>query len=1242
MIEGDKRGERWSDEISLVLFPSVLGLVFLVLCAPFLLYLIFVARRVWRPAAAARGGHEGCDRSPRLWRPGGVQIVWVVDPQMATRQNKKRKGRGNAPPRERTVTTLTDGPEGSFQPSPQLPDIEEPTSAALLSPPFSVSSPLTAGPSPALSASPYLSSFSAPFSYSFNMPPVAAPPFQPQRASPQFFPPPPQPIPQSVPAQQPALSGQSDLEILERLKETIKNNQHAIFRPIPRPDALLSVYLGPKTTASYHVPPHPEQVPTDVSPPGLTLPPPDSAKASNDTSATASLNQFISRASQIPHNDARGSARRASVSESPKNNTTQSGKRSVNQLDSSPSFPGKTTTLVDKHDSINSSPPMTPGPQKLVQTNGTRSSPGKGVRSEDAQSSVVTGEPFSTKLSSAGKEDSRARDVSRAPRSSFEDRQQRPDPDRSGRSVVQSPRMSNTGVSGATTGNGPRSSPKDQSVQDRDRERERDKERESDRDRGRPLPPRDEPNRFRDDRRNDDRPRDNRRASPDTRRYESRYPPRRHDSKASDSSFTSPRLVGKSPPQPRPTRNLGEERAIVRPPLDATASRPPPPEERRIPADSTVDDRGARPLIDDRRGAGPLVSASDRQTRNNDDRRLLPPPPVDRLSRSEDRRPLPAPAPDRSVSDDRRRPLSPTLSDRLGRPVDDRRGPAPPSPALSTSRSARPVDDRRPAPPAGERHVPAPSGDDRRPAAPATTERAARPAPEDRRTVPLEERISRAPVSALPDSVLVRPAFEERGTRTADEKHARSPVPLEDRISRAPSLQERLSHPPVKPDDRPVPRLEERLSRPANAPPSLEERLSTPAIPDGRPTHSHSDDRPPRPVAPIERSVPRPADERSVLTEPARVPPPVERSAPRVEERVFTPAERYTRPATPVGSDRGHAAPAPTCPYLREFRPAVETRDRPDTRLSYPAPAGPEPDRYASERRPAPTPASAPELMDVDTVHPRERVVERRMSYRRPSPPLVDSYPSRDRAWVPAGEAYREPEPTRRAVADHAYTRDWREGERPYGDDWNERTWDRSREYDRDARFVERDAVPPAWETREERERRAAYPEVPPTSTRVYERTLGSRLSDPYPDDRAYLDRGRFVESAPTYSRIRPRSPSPIRRAPGSDDLRPPVKRAREDPYAPAPYYADEPPRGGPVDYPPRMRSPPPPPSGAYYDDPRYPPSPGTREREYLDSRDPGYPPYDRRTDPGGRMPLPRSPPPYSRASAYGREDRRY
>jgi hypothetical protein len=50
-------------------------------------------------------------------------------------------------------------------------------------------------------------------------------------------------------APDPALPrGQGDLEALERLKETIKNNQHEIFRATPRLDALASLYQGPLRT----------------------------------------------------------------------------------------------------------------------------------------------------------------------------------------------------------------------------------------------------------------------------------------------------------------------------------------------------------------------------------------------------------------------------------------------------------------------------------------------------------------------------------------------------------------------------------------------------------------------------------------------------------------------------------------------------------------------------------------------------------------------------------------------------------------------------------------------------------------------------------------------------------------------------------------------------------------------------------------------------------------------------------
>ena len=55
-------------------------------------------------------------------------------------------------------------------------------------------------------------------------------------------------------------SGQKDLEILEKLKDTIINNQHECFRSVPQPAALAKIYMGNIRISP--VPPHPEQLPT--------------------------------------------------------------------------------------------------------------------------------------------------------------------------------------------------------------------------------------------------------------------------------------------------------------------------------------------------------------------------------------------------------------------------------------------------------------------------------------------------------------------------------------------------------------------------------------------------------------------------------------------------------------------------------------------------------------------------------------------------------------------------------------------------------------------------------------------------------------------------------------------------------------------------------------------------------------------------------------------------------------------
>lgn len=122
----------------------------------------------------------------------------------------------------------------------------------ITSSPFSVASS-SAGPPSTISPSFSMSSGFPGFSYGYVPGTVIPPATFSQSAQPAHF-----YSAQSLPP------GQSDLEILERLKETIKNNQHELFAPIPRPTALASVYLGPHSVS--HVPPHPEQIPHDYPP----------------------------------------------------------------------------------------------------------------------------------------------------------------------------------------------------------------------------------------------------------------------------------------------------------------------------------------------------------------------------------------------------------------------------------------------------------------------------------------------------------------------------------------------------------------------------------------------------------------------------------------------------------------------------------------------------------------------------------------------------------------------------------------------------------------------------------------------------------------------------------------------------------------------------------------------------------------------------------------------------------------
>lgn len=166
---------------------------------------------------------------------------------MSTRQNKKRKSRANVINRERTVTTLTEGSEGSFMAADE-------THASLMSHPFSVASAVqdTTNISPGfpIASTPGFSPFPYPYMQSMTGGNPAAM-FNQTQPTTHYF-----------PTAQPLPPGQNDLEILERLKETIKAGQHEFFRPVPRPEFLASVYLGPHPVPQ--VPPHAEQDPRTI------------------------------------------------------------------------------------------------------------------------------------------------------------------------------------------------------------------------------------------------------------------------------------------------------------------------------------------------------------------------------------------------------------------------------------------------------------------------------------------------------------------------------------------------------------------------------------------------------------------------------------------------------------------------------------------------------------------------------------------------------------------------------------------------------------------------------------------------------------------------------------------------------------------------------------------------------------------------------------------------------------------
>ena len=160
---------------------------------------------------------------------------------MSARQNKKqRKGRGNVHQRERTVTTLTEDPNTHYLvPTPS----EEPAGASLSFnnpkmqniqmgssfgsyqygsyPPFNVMHP---------NVQQQQQSFLGPSQQQQTLPQQPQPQSQPQQQS--------QPMKLNLPP------GKNDLDILQNLKQIIKDGQHPFFRAVPQPAALASIYMG--------------------------------------------------------------------------------------------------------------------------------------------------------------------------------------------------------------------------------------------------------------------------------------------------------------------------------------------------------------------------------------------------------------------------------------------------------------------------------------------------------------------------------------------------------------------------------------------------------------------------------------------------------------------------------------------------------------------------------------------------------------------------------------------------------------------------------------------------------------------------------------------------------------------------------------------------------------------------------------------------------------------------------------
>ncbi|KAG6899408.1 hypothetical protein C0995_006029 [Termitomyces sp. Mi166 len=1108
---------------------------------------------------------------------------------MSARQNKKqRKGRNNPNNRERTVTTLTEDPNSSYL----IPLSSEDPPGALMSSPFSISS--SAGNGPSSSAYQPPSSYEAYGYADFSS--------QSQIISQQV---------QQQPQQQqaPPVPGKNDLERLQNLKNIIKANQHANYRPIAQPAALASLYLGPIPTSQAQL----EQNQfgnADASSQAL------STTGSSPSSPADHGRRPPRLSSKEWENSVRGKPTTTNGGQPTNNVLSDSSPISAHLLTSSSSFSFSTqtnspiqsfggrfnqgtnaTSVIDTSSlqgsaKTNSAGPLSAGPKLIdghmsdtqsprLDSGGARPTSGN---SDPARIPVETGYGGPRGLGSTDKSSFNTKEDSSTPRdSSWSMRDGLPPPDDRRRDLDRPPPSPRPALNGSGGGSDTRSNPSDRPLMSRD-----------------PPPPRDD--RFYDR----DRERERERYDRDRRDWD-------RDRRSSYERFRPPPdVIRRPPPEQRHYKPDYSERGPLPPRYDIVKEEPISDSRRladlRRPPSPTADDRPPVRPEDDRlplSGRLPPLSSDSR----------APPADVSRPPHSEPRAPVP---PQRVLSPDNRPVRGVSFDDRHVKPAtlpEERRGASVPPDVRAPPSSVRPTD------------IPSAT----RPADARDRERDVPLAPVDapRVSIPLEERIS-------------RPSLQERISSAQPEHLSQPPPPPASRPEPSRPLEERLSAIPVSADSREQRgRIPDRAERPPPPPPppsrppqTIDDRVVSrpPLAQDDR----RIDDRPGRYTRGMS-----PAGDRSTYPPPVRDDP--HKGLPSSAARDYRP------PPRPVSHERSATSYRPDD---RNYITDDRRTDAMDVDTS---------SRYNDSRSiPYNRPFSPPSAADL--ARDRARAAQYPPSPSRPLP-THDSYDDErryasSRDWAPS---YQSSYSDRR--------REWSAADEEY---YKSRQWDRNPPPPPATSAPERDrydrepALPVVrnngWETRDERERRDYPPPRVASPSRPYDgppRSLSSRLTDTYnstPSGGASADRSYASRDAPPpFSRVRQRSLSPARRSTLIDDARPPAKRSREDGYAAGEYYPPSsapsardpgaPPLRRQDNYPPLPRAASPPATsaaGSAYFDNRGPPPSSSSSAVSGGERD--YPP---REYPVQSYERPRSPP---RGAAYSRggysrdtrDDRRY